>query len=287
MYYNPYILNLIKYCISLFLLIYVHTSIDAQSNQNEIDDCYQENTRFVGGEKLVYRIYYNWSFIWIPAGEVEFVIEDNGERYAAEVIGRSYKSYESIYVVNDLYRSTIKKDNLLPESFLRDVEEGSYFRYDSILFDQSNRVIESYWGDHKEDAERFDFTIDDCMQDMVSVMYFVRNIDFAQMKKKTHTPVNVFFDKEVYNLGVEYAGVEKKKKIKGMGKCNTLKIIPDLVEGHVFEDNTRMEIWLSNDENRIPLLIESPLVVGSAKAILIEVEGLKYPLSATEYQPSR
>lgn len=283
MYYNHFVLCLIN----LFFILGIVFPANGQETTNSIDNCYQENTRFIGGESLTYRIYYNWSFIWLPAGEVRFTIQDVNEYYHAEVIGKSYKSYESIYKVDDLYRSQIKKDSLIPVSFLRDVEEGNYFRYDSILFDQKNKHIESYWGDHLEDAERNDFYFNDCMQDMVSVMYFVRNIDFSRMDKGTHTPVNVFFDKEEYNLGVEYSGQEKKKKIKGLGKCNTLKIIPDLVEGHVFENNTRMEIWLSNDDNRIPLLIESPLVVGSAKAVLIDVSGLKYPLTAVTNIPSK
>lgn len=283
MYYNRFVL----YLISLFFIAGLILPATGQEQSHTIDNCYQKNTRFVGGESLTYRIYYNWSFIWIPAGEVRFTIQDSGDHYDAEVIGKSYKSYESIYKVNDLYRSQITKDSLLPVSFLRDVEEGSYFRYDSILFDQSNNHIASYWGDNIQDAERNDFYVKDCMQDMVSVMYFVRNIDFAMMEKGTHTPVNVFFDKEEYNLGVEYAGQEKRKKIKGMGTCKTLKIIPDLVEGHVFENNTRMDIWLSDDDNRIPLLIESPLIVGSAKAVLIDVKGLKYPLTAVSTIPSK
>lgn len=258
------------------------------SQINTIDLCEIENQTFQANEQLTYKIYYNWGFIWIPAGEVVFDIQDfDDAHYAVHVTGRNYRSYERIFRVRDDYYSKIGKSDLLPVSFLRDVLEGNYMRYDSIQFDQINKNIVSFWGDAREDVQRFDFEVEGCMQDMVSVMYFVRNIDFAQLPVGSYTPVDVFFDKEVFNLGVEFAGVEKKKKIKGMGKCNTLKIVPDMVEGHVFEKNSKMEIWLSNDQNRIPLLIQSPLIVGSVKAVLIEVKGLKFELTSVKKPPTK
>lgn len=260
----------------------------SQENTKIIDLCQIDNHTFQAEEQLTYKVYYNWGFIWIPAGEVVFDIQDYDEdHYEAFVTGRNYRSYERIYKVRDDYYSKIRKSDLLPVSFLRDVLEGSYQRYDSIHFDQSQHSIVSYWGDTRDDIERFDFEVEDCMQDMVSIMYFVRNINFKTYNEGSYTPVNVFFDKEVFNLGVRYEGIEKKKRIKGMGKCNTIKIVPDLVEGHVFEKNSKMEIWLSNDENRIPLLIQSPLRVGSVKAVLIDVKGLKHDLTAVKKRPSK
>jgi hypothetical protein len=39
-----------------------------------------------------------------------------------------------------------------------------------------------------------------------------------------------------------------------------------------------MVVWVSQDGNRIPVLIESPIKVGSIKAVLNAYENLKYPL---------
>nr|MBP6540568.1 DUF3108 domain-containing protein [Saprospiraceae bacterium] len=39
----------------------------------------------------------------------------------------------------------------------------------------------------------------------------------------------------------------------------------------------RMHVWVSNDGNKLPLLIESPLSVGSAKAVLKSYSGLRHP----------
>jgi methylaspartate ammonia-lyase len=41
-----------------------------------------------------------------------------------------------------------------------------------------------------------------------------------------------------------------------------------------------MTVYVSNDKNRIPLLIESPVSVGSIKAVLKDYSGLRHELSS-------
>ena len=59
----------------------------------EVDHCQLTNTAFSPGEKMVYKIYYNWGFIWMPAGEVTFNVEEEGDIYHYKVIGKTYNSY--------------------------------------------------------------------------------------------------------------------------------------------------------------------------------------------------
>ena len=60
---------------------------------------------------------------------------------------------------------------------------------------------------------------------------------------------------------------------------NTVKVIPDLVTGNVFKDGNRMHVWVTDDANKLPLLIESPLSIGSAKAVLKSYSGLRYKMT--------
>lgn len=41
------------------------------------------------------------------------------------------------------------------------------------------------------------------------------------------------------------------------------------MEGQVFNENTELKVYVGDDENKLPLMIESPLSVGSVKAVLI------------------
>ena len=65
-----------------------------------------------------------------------------------------------------------------------------------------------------------------------------------------------------------------------MGKYNTLKFQPQVIAGNVFDDDSKMSVWVSDDLNRIPLLIESPVSVGSVKVVLKEYKNLKYDFTA-------
>jgi hypothetical protein len=41
-----------------------------------------------------------------------------------------------------------------------------------------------------------------------------------------------------------------------------------------------MTVWVGDDENRIPVMIESPVSVGSVKVVLKSYKGLKYDFTA-------
>lgn len=242
------------------------------------EPCGVNNNAFKGGEHLVYKIYYNWKFVWIPAGEVIFNVQENEDTYEVYVVGKTYPSYNSFFKVEDRFYSKMDKGTLLPYEFLRDIKEGNYMRYDSISFDQDRHTATTYHGKSKEGITIEEWDLKECMQDMLSILYTVRNIDFESAKKGKKFPVKVFFDKEIFPLDVEYKGVKKKKKIKDLGKYDTYVFSPEVVAGEVFDENTRMTIWVSRDENKIPLQIESPVSIGSVKAVLKSYGGLKYPL---------
>jgi hypothetical protein len=48
----------------------------------------------------------------------------------------------------------------------------------------------------------------------------------------------------------------------------------------VFEGGEKMTIWITDDNNRIPIRVETPLVVGSIKLDMMSYKNLRHPLSA-------
>ncbi len=265
--------------LSIFILFTLSLTAQMAPDIAPDDNCGGiENNAFQGGEKLVYKLYYNWKFVWIPAGEVKFNVIENEDNFEVHVTGKTYQSYNSFFEVDDKFYSKMDKETLLPTDFLRDIKEGKYIKYDSISFDQNNYNANTYHGRTKESAEIENWDLGECMQDMVSILYHVRNFDFESKKKGHKFPVKIFFDKEIFDLDVEYRGVKKKKKIKDLGKFDTYEFSPEVVAGEVFDEDTRMKIWVSKDGNKIPLQIESPVSIGSVKAVLKSYEGLKHPL---------
>jgi len=252
--------------------------LDAE--KDVIEPCFMENKTFQGGEEITYKLYYNWGIMWLSAGEVTFKVNDMGSQYHVAVAGRTYKSYEWFFKVRDYYDTYIDKNSLLPKTAIRNVREGKYRLYDEITFDQENKKASSLRGKTKDVATKKNYNLGECMHDMLSVIYYSRNIDFESYKEGEEFPVKIFMDKEVWPLNVKYKGKQSRKKVKGKGRFNTIKFSPQVVSGRVFKEGEKMMVYVSDDKNRIPLLIESPVSVGSVKAVLKNYKGLKYNMTA-------
>jgi len=257
----------------LVLLLFCSTLLYSQDLA-----CEYNEDRFQAGEVLKYRLYYNWKFVWIPAGEVKFSIAEEDSDYLIEVVGKTFDSYNSFFEVDDYFFSRIDKKTGIPKNFIRKIQEGNYYRYDSIAFFHENNSARGILGKSKDTAEPYEEKLSYCAHDIISILYNVRNQDLQNMEKGKLIPFSVFFDREEFDLKLEI-GKSERKKIKGLGKHETIKLIPEVVAGEVFDENSKMNIWVSNDKNRIPLLIESPVSIGSVKAVLTEATGLKNPIS--------
>ena len=242
--------------------------------------CMIENTAFQDGEEVVYKVFYNWNFVWLAAGEITFRVKDLGDKFHLSVIGRTYKAYEWFYKVRDRYDTYIDKETLLPLVSIRDVNEGKYRLYDKITFDHRRNKARSLRGKSKETAELTEYDIESCMHDLLSIIYYARNINYSALPAGTKLPIKIFIDKETWPLQVHYKGKEEKKRVRGMGKFKAVKFSPEVISGHYFRDGTEMNVWVSDDKNHIPLLIESPVSVGSVKVVLKEYKGLRYDLDA-------
>ncbi len=243
--------------------------------------CYMENNTFQAGEEIVYKLFYNWNFVWIAAGEVVFKVEEGeNNQFHLSATGRTYKSYDWAFKIRDSHDAYVNKDNLLPNMSIRQVQEGGYQLYDKMTFDQQGHQLTSLRGKTVDEARSSNFELEECMHDMLSIIYYARNLDFQNYDPGQSFPVKIFLDREVWPLSVRYKGKEENLKVKGQGRFNAIKFSPELIVGDVFEEGTEMNVYVSDDQNRIPLLIESPISVGSVKAVLKEYRGLKYDLSA-------
>lgn len=258
-----------------------NSKLTTQNPELFSDPCHTVNTSFTAGEELTYKVFYNWGFVWLSAGEVTFRVLDDDDQYHFQVVGETYDSYNWFFEVNDYYDTWVQKDDLLPVMSIKSLLEGKYRLYDYLTFDQYRRTVYNERGKAKDDIrERKRYNLDGCMHDMVSILYYARNLDFENLEAGDNFPINIFADKEIWPLNVRFDGREANKKVKGQGKFNTLKFSPQVIEGDVFPEDADVSVWVTDDGNRIPLIIESPLSVGSAKAVLKSHKGLRYPVAA-------
>jgi hypothetical protein len=245
----------------------------------EHDFCHTTNNTWQGGEEVTYKMYYQLNFIWIAAGEATFKVKDLGDRYYASIDGRTISAFEWFYKVNDHYESIIDKKTLLPLSFSRNIQEGKYVWWDKFTFDQKNRKVHASKGWPDKPTKHYQANVSGCIHDMISIVYSIRNINFDTYKPGQQFDIKVFVEEE-YPLKVEVRAKDLEVRVRGLGKQKTHLIRPQVVSGHFFDEDTRMDIYMSADGNRIPLMIESPVSVGKIKAVLHRYKGLKYPFTA-------
>jgi hypothetical protein len=269
------------YAIGIIIFLFACKSNEVvKGERNEVEACNTPNFAFQGGEKLTYKLYYNVSAVWIVAGEVIFEVEDIGSQFHITARGKTYENYDKFFKVNDVYETYLDKKTMLPLTSVREVHEGNYNLYDKIIFNQKEHTAISFRGNTKDDASKSEYSVETCMHDIISIIYFSRNIDFKNLTKGSYFPISIFMDKEAHPLQVMYKGSETKTNVKGLGKFDTQLFSPQTISGKTFKENTSINVWVTDDNNRVPLVIESPLSVGHVKALLINYTGLKNEMSA-------
>jgi dsDNA-binding SOS-regulon protein len=240
-----------------------------QGKQNDVKPCFAPDIAFKGGEKLTYKLFYQLGAITVTAGEVTFSVSDEGEQYRVLAIGKTYSSYEKIFKVDDHYEAVLDKKTLLPLVSIRKVHEGNYHLYDKVVFNQKTYEAISYRGKTEADATQSSIDMSNCMHDLISIIYFSRNVDFKNLEKDSYFPISIFMDRKEHPLRIQYKGEQKNLKIRGKKKENTLVFAAQTVDGRVFPTGAEVQIWVSDDATHTPLMIASPLSVGSVKAVLV------------------
>lgn len=254
----------------IWIVLSLLFSIPAMAQNNF---CTPGNFAFKAGEKLSFKVYYNMGAIWVGAGLASFTtnLENFNGRAVYHVIGdaQTLKSYEWFYKVRDRYETFIDTFTMLPLRFARDVNEGGFkFKNEVHFYHSHGKALSSGKA----------FTIPSCVQDVLSAVFYARNIDYDQYSPGDKIPFSMFLDDQVYNLYIRYLG--KEKITTKYGTFNTVKIKPLLIEGTIFKGGEKMTIWVSDDANHIPVRVDSPILVGSVKVDLIGYENLRHPFSA-------
>ena len=235
--------------------------------------CNIRNTAFKADEEVKMKVFYNTLGMYVGAGEANF--SSSLERYNGKAVyhlvgtGSTYSFFDGFFKVRDRYESYVDTADLLPYKFVRNIDEGGYKKYNNVTFNHTANTAVSTNGV---------FKVTDCIQDVVSMVYYARNINFDKYKVNDKILFDMFLDDEVFHMYIRYMGKETIKT--RYGKFNAIKIRPLLIKGTIFEGGEKMTAWLSDDPNHLLLRAESPIAVGSIKVDMMEYKNLRYPLSS-------
>ena len=232
----------------------------------------QSAAAFKEGEYLKYRIHYGM----VNAGEAELRMQKttwNGKPTLHAVgTGKSTGMTEWFFKVRDRYESKIDPATMYPVHFIRDVNEGGYTIKRDIAFDQQAlTATERLANPDKTYATGMP------VHDLFSMFYYARSRDVSKMKVGEEMAISIFMDYEIYHFKLRYLGKETLKT--EVGKVNCLKFMPIVQKGRVFKEEEGMTLWVSDDANKVPVRIQTDLLIGSLRADLTEYKGLVAPLN--------
>lgn len=240
-----------------------------------------EEHAFRQDERLKYIIHYKWLGIRTDVGSAEVVLEDGGFKDGRHLLhpkatGSTYRFWDAFFKVRDLYESKFYEDNVRPVYFHRDIHEGKYTIQNHYEWVDSTDAIQAriVWADRSLDTL---LPGHQCTFDLLTLFYNARNMDLEALAQGVNHPVSFAIDEEIFDIYFRYIGREEKR-IPGLGVYRTLKFAAKVVAGKVFTGEQEMYIWVSDDMNRVPLLFESPIIVGSVYGRLSEWDGLRFPL---------
>lgn len=229
------------------------------------------NTAFKTGEKLVYRIHYGF----VDAGEAVLEVKDSKWKFsgrdAYHVVGtgKSLGGFDWVFKVRDRYETYIDKQGMFPYRFIRNVEEGGYKIFQDYQFYPSKSGLRTH--------EKQEYKTPGFIQDLVSAFYYARTIDYSRAKVGDLFEITTFVDGEIFPLKIKYMGTEEIKLRKGKYRC--MKFVPVIQQGRIWKSEDDLEVWVTADKNKIPILVKSELLVGSLKMEVVEYQNLKNPVA--------
>jgi hypothetical protein len=235
-----------------------------------------QNNAFHRGEKITYRVFYD-SFLTgnVNAGEATLeIMKDNqiiAGRNTMNIVGlgRTKGAFNFFFKVVNRYETYLDEEAIVPLLFIRRIQEGGYKKSQDVVFNQRENIAKSNTATVKVIPN---------VQDLVSAFYYMRTYDYTNAKIGDHYDVSFFLDDSVYVSRVVFDGREEIRT--RIGRFKTLRFKPQVLSGDVFAQPYPMTLWISDDKNKIPILAQSGILVGSVKMELVDFKGLKHPLTS-------
>lgn len=228
---------------------------------------------FKSGEWLKFRMHYGFLNASYATLHVKNATIDSIPVYHVVGHGETTGFASIFFKVDDTYESYFDKEDGKPYRFIRKINEGGYTKDVEINFDHTNdKAILN----DKKNNKKFNFDLQDSIQDLISAFYYLRNnYNPEDLVVGEAIDLKMLYDDDgVFNFKLKYLGNEIVNTKYGKVEC--LKFRPYVQSGRVFKEQESLSLWVSNDDNRIPIRIKADLAVGAIKADLDGYNGLKH-----------
>lgn len=233
---------------------------------------FAQNKSYGDGEWFKFRIHYGLLTAGYATLEVNDATLNGKEVFHIKGEGKTVGMSSWFFNVEDYYQSYVDKEENIPYRFIRKIDEGGYTKDIQIDFNHNNHKATVF---NKKHNTKEELSFPQEAQDMVSAFYYLRNkLDVSSIEKGESIDMDMFFDRETYKFRLKFLGRETLKT--NFGKVPCLIFRPYVQAGRVFKESESLTVWVTDDKNKMPILIKADLAVGSLKATLTEYKGLQH-----------
>lgn len=264
--------------LTLLIIVFTHGLLFAGAQ------CNYTNTAFSSGEELSCNLYFNWKFVWIKAGEASLTVYDtfyqNKPAYHMRLLCSTNHKVDAFFKMKDTLEAVFSHE-LQPLYFRKGAFEGKRYTNEEIWYSYlDNNQVKVYQRRLRYNGEIVitNDTTDYCVFDMLSLLARARSFDYETLKKGATLTYPVATGSRIENQKLVYKGTKTIKSDNDKKRYRCLEIT--LLTPKKEKDKELITFYVTDDENHLPILLDLNLNFGSAKAMLTEAIGNRYPIEA-------
>lgn len=258
-----------KFLLSLLILLSSYISI-------------AQNNTVAAGEKLTFSASYNMSGLLNELAQVTMetseVKTSKSTLLKLKCTAATYSKWDNFFKIRDLYESYVSPKTLIPYLYNRDINEGGHDKFMKYTFNHKARTVASIMRKTRSDGTIWEVKesvkIGASTRDLVTTLYHIRNLDIHKASIGDSQNFTVLFDNKEIVVSIKLLGKETLNTAIGKKECYKLAI--SINSSNLLKGNNDNVIWLTADENKVPVFAKFKIAVGSGELKIKSATGLKH-----------
>lgn len=229
------------------------------------------NDPFRVGEEVIHNVHY----FKVSAGELRmkvepFAVVNNRKSYTFAMEINTSSLFSTFYSVDDRVEIFVDYLDLVPRVFQLHVKESGQLREAKMLFN-TDKQIATFWEkkvtkESGEEEKRQEWEILPFTQNVYSAIFYLRNFQWDIGKEYSFRVAN---DKE--NLIFSGKALRREVLDTKLGPMKAIVIQPNIVLKGKFKPIGDNFIWLSDDDRKFILRIESKIKIGTLISEVVSI----------------
>ena len=243
---------------------------------------FAQNNAVAAGEKLVFTASYNMSGLLTDLAQV--TMETSEVKTSSSTLlrlkckARTFTKWDNFFKINDLYESYVSPKTLKPYLYKRDINEGGYYKFMQYNYDHKAGTVKSLKRKRRSNGtfwdEKKNLTIGNATKDLVATLYHIRTLDIDKAAIGSTDTFNVLMDNEEFKVSITL--LDKETITTKIGKKECYKLAIAINNSDVLKGNNDNLLWLTADNNKIPVYAKFKVPVGNGELKIQSATGLKH-----------